>query len=106
MTTTALHPAIELSYIRCEARYQRREETLDRLNNLTGIDWIVNAEPATRLINDEPLWTYLHCANDSAHGLGTCAVEDSDDLLCPDCATDLIRPQLVVNAQINVEVLL
>lgn len=106
MTTLKIHPAVEIAYVRCEARYQVREETVDALNALTGIDWIVNAEEATRLVSNEPIWTHLSCANDSNHGRGTCAVEGSDDLLCPACAIDLIRPQLVENAVIAVEVLL
>jgi hypothetical protein len=106
MATATLHPSIATALDRCELRYDARNATIDRLDDLTGLDWIVNAEPATRLINDEPLWAVLPCANDSAHGLGTCAVEGSDDLLCPVCTENLIRPQLIADAQINVEVLL
>jgi hypothetical protein len=106
MATATLHPRIASALDRCEPRYITRDETIDRLNDLTGTDWIVNAEAATRLINDEPLWSIVTCSDDYDHGRGTCAVEDSDGLLCPDCAEAFIRAQLVADAQINVEVLL
>lgn len=106
MATTTLHPAIASALDRCSVAYNNRDETIDRLNDLTSVDWIVNAEPATRLTDDQPLWTYARCANDSDHGRGSCAVEDTEDLLCPDCAVDYVRQQLVADAQINVEVML
>jgi hypothetical protein len=106
MATATLHPGISAAIERCETRYDNRDATIDALNDLTGVDWIVNAEPATRLVNDEPLWSNRSCAHDTSHGRGTCAVEGSDELLCPDCATALVRLLLAVNAQINIEVML
>lgn len=81
-----------------------RQETIDRLDALTTLDWIVNAEPMVA-INGIPVFTWTRCTNDWDHGGGTVLIP-GQDLLCPDCAERILRAELLTDTRIDVEVLL
>ncbi len=58
-------------------------DTIARLDSLSTVDWTVDAGA----LNTEATEV---CANDSAHGPGTCYTLDADGL-CPDCVEDYLR---------------
>lgn len=102
--TTGVDPIVETAIGIATRRGNDQQTTIDRLNALTTLDWIVNAE-AMVAPNGTQVWTFLRCSNDWAHGHGTVALADQD-LLCPDCAERIIRAELVVDARVDVWVLL
>jgi hypothetical protein len=95
---------LEAAIVAATRRGNAQQDTIDRFNNLTRLDWIVNAEAVTAP-NGTPVSAYARCADDTAHGLGTVVIEDRD-VLCPDCAEWVIKADLVVDARIDVGVLL
>ncbi len=71
-------------------------ETVTRLSALTTEDWTVDA-------GEIPTYSEQLCANDTAHGPGTCWSEHMDGL-CPDCAYSYLTQALVAGANISVDV--
>jgi len=71
--------------------------TVARLNALTTHDWTVDAGPLPTIATEK-------CANDSAHGWGTCYAPDLDGV-CPDCAINYLRWVLVAGAHVALDVL-
>jgi hypothetical protein len=102
---TALNAEILSAVDRTARRVEAQNHTIARLDGMTEVDWIVNAE-AVETTDGVQVWTTSTCGTDSAHGLGTVAVPDVDELQCPECAERLVRPMLVDNARIDLDVLL
>ena len=86
------------------ARLADLETTLDRLNALSNLDWVVNAEALE--LDGQIVTSFRTCAQDGAHSRGTVAIAGHDDLICPDCAEKLIRSELAADARIDADVLL
>lgn len=103
-TDTVIHPAVLQAMDATLRRAAAQRETLDRLNGLTGLDWIVNAEPV-QTVDGQDVWAPQRCADDTAHGLGTVSIP-GHDLLCPDCGVAAVEAELVADARIDVDVLL
>lgn len=101
---TGIDPQLEVAIGIATRRGNDQQDTIDRLNKLSGLDWIVNAEAVTAT-NGTPVLAYALCSNDSDDGPGTVVIP-GQDVLCPDCAKRIIRAELVVGARIDVGVLL
>lgn len=83
-----------------------QDETVARLNALSGPDWTVDAGPI-------PTEATELCSEDTAHGPGTCYSHyhrrdepDSRDLngACPDCAERYLRSALQTGSRIAIDV--
>lgn len=101
---TGIDPQLESAIGIATRRGDDQQDSIDRLNNLSGLDWVVNAEAVTAP-NGTPVWAYARCADDTAHGLGTVVIP-GHDVLCPDCGERAVSVELVVGARIDVGVLL
>jgi hypothetical protein len=101
---TGFDPIVESAIGMATRRGNDQQDTIDRLNKLSGLDWVVNAD-ALIAPNGTPVSTYVRCSNDTAHGHGTVSAPGYE-LLCPDCAVDVIVKELVVDARIDAAVLL
>jgi aconitase A len=101
---TGTDPQLESAIKIATRRGNDQQDTIDRFNNMSGLDWVVNAEAVTAP-NGTPVWAYARCADDTAHGSGTVVIA-GHDMLCPDCAEQVVRAELVVDARIDVGVLL
>jgi hypothetical protein len=101
---TGFDPIVESAIGMATRRGTDQQDTIDRLIKLSDLDWVVNAE-ALIAPNGTPVATYVRCSNDTAHGHGTVSVP-GHDLLCPDCAANVVTGELVVNARVDVAVLL
>jgi hypothetical protein len=85
-TTDVLNSEVNSAMGAIRLRTVCQEMTIELLDNLTSLDWIVNAEPVRTLGDSLPVWTTKNCGTDEAHGLGTVAIPDVDELQCPKCA--------------------
>lgn len=102
--TTNLDPIVETAIRMATRAGNTQQNTIDTLNALSGLDWVVNAEALTAP-NGTQVRTYARCSDDTAHGLGTVSIP-GHELLCPDCAARVIAAGLVVDARVDVAVLL
>jgi hypothetical protein len=101
---TGVDPMVESAVGMATRRGDDQQDTIDRLNKLSGLDWVVNAEQLVAP-NGTQVWTYARCFDDTAHGHGTVLVPGYE-LLCPDCAANVVTGELVENARVDVSVLL
>jgi hypothetical protein len=101
---TGVDPMVESAVGMATRRGNDQQDTIDRLNKLSGLDWVVNAE-ALIAPNGTQVWAPARCFDDADHGYGTVSIPGYD-LLCPDCGEKAVRAELVVDARINVAVLL
>jgi hypothetical protein len=101
---TGVDPIVESAIGMATRRGNDQQDTIDRLNKLSGLDWVVNAEQLVAP-NGTQVWTYARCFDDTAHGLGTVSIP-GHELLCPDCGEKAVQAELVENAQVDVAVLL
>lgn len=107
MTTgfdTGFDPIVESAIGMATRAGNDQQNTIDSLNALSGLDWVVNAE-ALVAPNGTQVRTYARCFDDTAHGLGTVSIP-GHNLLCPDCAVNVVRGELVENARVEIAVLL
>lgn len=76
--------ALSTTYIehirRTEVRYATQETTVDQLNALTTIDFVVDAEPVVTVAHQGPVLAYDTCQDCDQRG--TCLFVDGT-LLCP-----------------------
>jgi hypothetical protein len=101
---TGFDPIVESAIGMATRRGNDQQDTIDRLNKLSDVDWVVNAE-ALVAPNGTQVATYVRCGNDTAHGHGTVSVPGYE-LLCPDCAANVVTGELVENGRVDVAVLL
>jgi hypothetical protein len=101
---TGVDPIVESAIGMATRAGNDQQNTIDSLNALSGLDWVVNAE-ALIAPNGTQVRTYARCSDDTAHGLGTVSIPGYE-LLCPGCAVNAIAKELVVDARFDVAVLL
>lgn len=78
-------------------RYAEQAETVKRLNALASPDWTVDADGLD-------VEEHEGCANDTAHGLGTCYMVPDVDGVCPNCAIEYLTQNLFAGSYISVDV--
>jgi hypothetical protein len=101
---TGVDPIVESAIGMATRAGNDQQNTIDSLNALSGLDWVVNAEALTAP-NGTQVRTYARCSDDTAHGLGTVSIP-GHELLCPDCGEKAVQAELVENARVDVAVLL
>jgi hypothetical protein len=103
VSTTTLNNTYYAHIDRTRVLYNTQQATMDELDELTGLDWIVNAEPVTTIGDHRPVLAYDTCENCDQRG--TCILEDGS-LLCPQHAKTRVQADLVDGANIEIGVLL
>lgn len=107
MTTSydvVLNPAVTAAIRATNDRVATQQATIERLEALTTLDWIVTAD-AVHTFDGERVLSDLTCDNDSDHSTGTVCFHDGP-VLCPDCAVTLIREGFIAGIPVTVDVLL
>jgi hypothetical protein len=104
MRETILNKEVVEQIEHAKARLVDQEATVDALNALTNLDWVVNAEPCTTLDGD-PVVSFALCAN-GCTARGTVGFAGTDALVCPKCAVALAPKLREDDRQLDADVLL
>ena len=104
MRETILNKAVVEQIDHAKARLADQEATLDALNALSNLDWVVNAEPLT-LYAGQPVVSFALCAN-GCTARGTVGFAGTDELVCSKCAIELAPKLREDDVQLDADVLL
>jgi hypothetical protein len=104
MRETILNNAVVEQIEHAKARLAVQEATIDALNALGNLDWVVNAEALT-LYAGQPVTSFALCGN-GCLDRATVGFAGNDDLVCGKCAIELAPKLREDNVQLDADVLL